>query len=309
MISAWCPGGCARSSARDIDVVRDARDGLEAVRMATELKPDVVLLDMRMPTINGVAATSAIREACPLTHVVILASVIDDAAVLDTVRAGHRLSAQGRQSGLHLGREKGHGRNAALLAASGVLMQQVHSRNATSRCRHNTEREVLRLLTHGKTNKQIALNLGIGDKSVKTYVSNILAKLNCQSRTEAAALATRMGLMTQHKIPLASFAWTGFPRASASRRPPRNAATAPGGASGRTLACSTPAAARTGDGRVKARGPRSGVDGFQHAAQRGGPERDPMRVPPWPPPPGPLSLATLHRHKVIVEMLLRRVLR
>src|SRR5881409_902236 len=179
----------------ELEVVGEAADGAEALRLARELKPDVVVMDLLMPVMDGIAA---IRRAFPETEVLALTSVLEDASVVGAVRAG----AIGY---LLKNTEADELRRAIKAAAAGQvqlspeaatrLMREVRSPESPEAL---TEREtdVLRLLAEGKANKEIAQVLSIGEKTVKTHVSNILAKLGVQSRTQAALYAARIGMVT-----------------------------------------------------------------------------------------------------------------
>src|SRR3989441_12570309 len=181
-----------------LEVVGEAEDGAEAVRLARRLRPDVVLMDLLMPEMDGIAATELIRRELPDTEVVALTSVLEDASVVGAVRAGAigYLLKDTRAPEL---------RRAIKAAAAGQvqlspeaamrLMREVRAPESPETL---TEREtdVLRLLAEGKANKEIAQTLNIGEKTVKTHVSNVLAKLGVQSRTQAALYAARIGMVT-----------------------------------------------------------------------------------------------------------------
>lgn len=181
----------------ELEVVGEAANGAEAVDMARTLQPDVVLMDLLMPVMDGITAISAIREEMPGVEVVALTSVLEDASVVGAVRAGAigyllkdtnadelcrsvKAAAQGQ---VHLSPE-----------AAVRLMREVRAPEAPDPL---TEREtdVLRLLADGQSNKEIARSLSIGEKTVKTHVSAILAKLGVQSRTQAVLTAMRTGLI------------------------------------------------------------------------------------------------------------------
>lgn len=182
----------------DLEVVGEAPDGAEALRMARELRPDVILMDLLMPVMDGVAATQAVRRELPDTEVVALTSVLEDASVVGAIRAGAIGYLLKNTEGDEL-------RQAIRAAAAGQvqlspeaaarLMREVRAPESPEAL---TEREtdVLRLVAVGKANKEIAQTLGIGEKTVKTHVSSILAKLGVQSRTQAALFAARIGLVT-----------------------------------------------------------------------------------------------------------------
>jgi NarL family two-component system response regulator LiaR len=185
----------------ELDVVGEAANGQEALRLAHELRPDVVLMDLIMPVMDGIAAIGAIRREVPDTEVVALTSVLEDASVIGAVRAG----AIGYLLKDTNAEEQGRAIKAAAAGqvqlapeAAARLMGEVRAPAMpdpdplTGR-----ETDVLRLIAQGRANKEIALELGIGEKTVKTHVSNILAKLGLQSRTQAALHAMNAGLLEQ----------------------------------------------------------------------------------------------------------------
>jgi DNA-binding NarL/FixJ family response regulator len=178
--------------------VAEATNGAEALRLAHEHKPDVVLMDLLMPVMDGITATAALRRELPETEVVALTSVLEDASVIGAVRAG----AIGY---LLKDTESDELRRAIKVAAAGQvqlspqaaarLMREVRAPESPEVL---TEREieVLRMLAQGQSNKEIARSLVIGEKTVKTHVSSILGKLGVPSRTQAALYAVRSGLVT-----------------------------------------------------------------------------------------------------------------
>jgi NarL family two-component system response regulator LiaR len=181
---------------REIEVVAEAPDGAQAVRLATELKPDVVLMDMLMPVMDGITATAQIRAAVPETAVIAITSVLEDETVVGAVKAGAvgYLLKDADPDELH---------DAILAAAEGrvhltprAAARLVREVRAPDNPQALTPREVevLRLIAAGKANKEIAVELTIGDQTVKTHVSNILMKLGVQTRTQAALYAAQAGL-------------------------------------------------------------------------------------------------------------------
>ena len=182
----------------ELEVVGEASNGAEALSLAHELRPNVVLMDLLMPVMDGIAATSAIRKSLPGVEVVALTSVLEDASVVGAVRAG----ATGY---LLKDTDADELRRAVKAAASGQvqlspqaasrLMREVRAPESPETLT-DRETDVLRLLAEGQANKEIARSLHIGEKTVKTHVSNILAKLGVQSRTQAALHAMRIGLVT-----------------------------------------------------------------------------------------------------------------
>ncbi len=186
----------------DVEVVGEAADGEEALRMARELSPDVVLMDILMPKMDGIAATGAIRAELPEVEVIALTSVLDDGAVTGAVRAGaigyllkhteaedlHRAIKSAAEGRVHLAPE-----------AAARLMHEVRD-PANSEPLTPRETEVLKLLARGRANKQIASGLFIEEKTVKAHVSHILRKLGVQSRTQAALHAVRGGLVNLEEL-------------------------------------------------------------------------------------------------------------
>jgi DNA-binding NarL/FixJ family response regulator len=182
----------------EIEIVGEAASGEEAIQLAHDIRPDVVLMDLVMPGMGGVAATRMIRTEMPAVEVVALTSVVADEAVTGAIRAG----AIGY---LLKNTEADELRRAIKSAAAG---QVYLSPEAAARLVREvkipgspealTEREttVLRLIAKGQANKQVARQLGIREQTVKTHVSNILGKLQLQSRTQAALYAVERGLVS-----------------------------------------------------------------------------------------------------------------
>ncbi len=181
----------------ELTVVGEATDGAEAVRLAKELRPDVVVMDLLMPVMDGIAATKTIRQELPDIEVLALTSVLEDASVVGAVRAGAIGYLLKDTEGAELRRAiKAAAAGQVQLSAEAAarLMREVRAPDSPEAL---TEREtdVLRLLAAGRANKEIAQQLSIGEKTVKTHVSKILAKLGVQSRTQAALYAVRIGLV------------------------------------------------------------------------------------------------------------------
>jgi DNA-binding NarL/FixJ family response regulator len=183
--------------APDIEVVGEASNGRQALQAVGELKPDVVLMDLMMPEMDGIEATEAIRKAYPSVEVVALTSVLEDKIVVDAVKAGaigYLLKDTQADQLCSAIRAAAAGQVQIAPEAAVYLMRQVRAPQPTEAL---TEREadVLRLLARGHSNKQIAAELIIGDTTVKTHVSNVLAKLGVTSRTQAALQAMKLGLV------------------------------------------------------------------------------------------------------------------
>jgi NarL family two-component system response regulator LiaR len=179
----------------DIEVVGEAESGRGLVELVRDSGADLVLMDIVMPEVDGIDAIRALRGASPATRVLVLSSFADDAQVFAAVQAGAAgyllkdvrpddLAAAIRQ--VHAGRTVLHPDAAARL----VERTQEPTARFTGR-----ERDVLKLLTEGFANKEIARRLLISEKTVKTHVSNILQKLGVQDRTQAAVIAVRQRLV------------------------------------------------------------------------------------------------------------------
>jgi DNA-binding NarL/FixJ family response regulator len=181
----------------ELEVVGEASNGQEAVMKAHELKPDVVLMDMLMPVMDGIAATGQIRTELPDTEVIALTSVLEDNAVVGAVKAGaigYLLKDTQADELCRAIKAAAAGQVQLSPQAASRLMREVRAPESPQTL---TEREVdvLRLLAQGKANKEIAMALTIGEKTVKTHVSNILLKLGVQSRTQAALYAAQIGMV------------------------------------------------------------------------------------------------------------------
>ena len=182
----------------ELEIIGEAANGAEAVKMAHELNPDVVLMDMLMPVMDGIAATQTIRRELPDTEVIALTSVLEDGSVIGAVKAGaigYLLKDTQADELRRAIKAAAAGQVQLSPQAAARLMREVRTPDAPS-LSELTEREtdVLRLLAQGKANKEIAMDLMIGEKTVKTHVSNILLKLGVQSRTQAALYAAQNGL-------------------------------------------------------------------------------------------------------------------
>lgn len=182
----------------ELEVVGEAEDGLEALRQARELRPDVVLMDLLMPVMDGVAATAAIRRELPETEVLALTSVLEDALVVGAVRAGaigYLLKDTHAEALCQAIKAAASGQVQLTPKAAARLMQAVSAPEAPEALTER-ETEVLRLLAQGHSNKQIARSLQNTEQTIKTHVSRILSKLGVQSRTQATLYAIRVGLVS-----------------------------------------------------------------------------------------------------------------
>ncbi len=180
----------------DFDVIGEAQNGAEALRLAHELKPDVILMDLLMPVMDGISAIGHVRRECPDTEVIALTSVLEDASVVGAVRAGaigYLLKDTQADELIRSIKAAANGQVQLSPQAAARLVREVRAPESPESL---TEREtdVLRLLAQGKANKEIARELIIGENTVKTHVSSILLKLGVQSRTQAALYARQIGL-------------------------------------------------------------------------------------------------------------------
>ncbi len=181
----------------ELEVVGEAANGAEAIALAKELAPDVVLMDLLMPVMDGITAIGRLREETPEVEVIALTSVLEDASVVGAVRAGatgYLLKDTNADELRRAVKAAAAGQVQLSPEAATRLMREVR---APEKPETLTEREtdVLRLLAEGQANKEIARELGIGEKTVKTHVSSILAKLGVQSRTQAVLHAMKAGLI------------------------------------------------------------------------------------------------------------------
>lgn len=196
------------SAEADLEVVGEARDGEEAVRLARDLDPDVVLMDIRMPSLDGVAAARQLRaDGGP--RVILLTTYDDDELVLEGMRAGaagYLLKDQPAEEIVDAIRAVHQGQALFKTTGAARVLQQLAAQSATSSTADRVstgpnlltprEVEVLRLIAAGYANREIAERLVISEATVKTHVNNIFGKLGFQDRAQAVAYAFRSGLAT-----------------------------------------------------------------------------------------------------------------
>jgi len=195
------------------EIVGEAANGAEAVELAEQLKPDIVLMDIHMPHMDGIEACRAIIGKCPAAKVIFFTSSIEPALVTEALRAGasgymlkHAEPEQLAEAirGVHKGIIQLHPdlmpillqkRNAAPEADDMTEAQAAYAIESLTR----RESEVLELITQGLSNKDIAERLVVAEKTVKTHVSSILSKLHLTDRTQAALFAVRAGIYKQRQ--------------------------------------------------------------------------------------------------------------
>jgi DNA-binding NarL/FixJ family response regulator len=189
-------------TAKSIEVVGLAGDGSEGLELVPQVQPDVVLMDLKMPIMNGVQATRAIRDRYPHVRVLVLTTYDADEWVFDAIRsgaAGYLLKDTPRDGLIEAIKDAAAGRTPVDPAVAGTLFAHVGRTTAsppTTITAELSEREldVLRLLGRGLNNADIAQHLYLSEGTVRNYVTSILAKLDVSDRTQAAVLALRHGL-------------------------------------------------------------------------------------------------------------------
>jgi len=188
-----------------VDVVGEASNGSKALQLTTELAPEVVVMDLNMPGMNGVEATRQITSVAPLTRVVVLTISDHDADVLDAILAGacgylmKDASIEELMAGI---RAAALGESLISSHIAGKVLQRVRATSAQPQIAQQIQSElsdreiqVLKLIANGKDNAMIAGELHISPKTVKNHISNILMKLQIENRIQAAVYAVRSGLV------------------------------------------------------------------------------------------------------------------
>jgi DNA-binding NarL/FixJ family response regulator len=182
----------------DFDVIGEAADGSEVVRLAETLRPDVILLDLEMPGVDGVAALEGLRDAGSEARAIVFTAYDTDERILRSLRAGARgylLKGASRAEIFDAIRTVHSGGSLLGPAVTSRLLEHIEQGDERSSDLTPRELEVLRLLARGLKNAEIADELFISERTVKFHVSSILAKLGADNRTEAARIAARRGLI------------------------------------------------------------------------------------------------------------------
>ena len=187
----------------DMEVIGIGNNGMDALDLIEKHHPDVVLMDLKMPIMNGIHATKAIKEKFPETKVLVLTTFDADAWLFDAIRNGadgYLLKDTSREALIHAIEEVHAGRTPLDSKVAGKLFHQLSKQalpgdttlgqNLTDR-----EQEILKLISHGMTNAEISQSLFLSEGTVRNYVSSILEKLDVDDRTQAAVLALRYGLV------------------------------------------------------------------------------------------------------------------
>ena len=177
----------------DLHVIAEAADGHEALARWRETRPDLTLLDLRMPGMDGIQATLAIRAEAPDTRIVILTTYDHDEGIFDAVRAGARaylLKDVQPEALFDCVRRVHAGETCLTPSVSARLASRLAAPELTRR-----ELEVLRLVAEGAGNKEIAARLFVSEVTIKTHVGSVFDKLGAASRSEAVAIAAKRGLV------------------------------------------------------------------------------------------------------------------
>jgi len=191
---------------KDIEVIGEAKNGVEAVELVDSLQPDIVLMDLVMPEMDGILATKKIKAKWPTVHILMLTSFSDKDHVLPAIEAGaagYQLKDIEPDELVNSIRQIISGENIIHPVATTQLEETLreeenlpHVKNALT----PRERDVLAELTKGKSNREIASSLFVTEKTVKTHISNIFTKLDVQDRTQAALYAVKHGLTEGSEI-------------------------------------------------------------------------------------------------------------
>ncbi|WP_262316310.1 response regulator [Lacticaseibacillus parakribbianus] len=188
----------------DLEVIGEATDGREGLTMALDLRPDVILMDLVMPNMDGIEATQKILAAWPEARIIILTSFIDDEKVYPAIEAGaasYILKTATAEEIANAIRQTAQGESVLEPQVTTKMMNRLTQKQKPELYDDltNREREVLMLIAKGKSNQEIATELFITLKTVKTHVSNILAKLEVEDRTQAAIYAFQHGLVQKEQ--------------------------------------------------------------------------------------------------------------
>ncbi len=187
---------------KDIEIAGQASDGAEAVELVARHLPDMVLMDLKMPGMNGIEATRQIRTRYPAVKVLVLTTYDDDEWVFDAIRAGaagYLLKDTPRADLVKAVRGTVEGKTFVDPAVAGKMLgqlasQQTQPQSVITKDLSEREVDVLRLIARGYTNAEIAADLHLSEGTVRNHVSAVLAKLGVADRTQAAVIAIRHGL-------------------------------------------------------------------------------------------------------------------
>jgi DNA-binding NarL/FixJ family response regulator len=187
-----------------MEIVGEASDGAEAIEQAERLEPDVILMDLVMPGLDGIGAMRQLRVRAPASRVIVLTSFLEDERVLPAIQSGAAGYLLKNVVPAELARaiRAAHAGEAIIDPTAAARLVHAIADDARPRIEEperltRRERDVLELIARGQSNKRIALALGISEKTVKTHVGHLLAKLGVSDRTQAALLAVEEGLVSR----------------------------------------------------------------------------------------------------------------
>lgn len=181
----------------ELEIVGEASNGTEGIEQVRQLKPNVVLMDLLMPVMDGITAIQKIRTEFPQVEIIALTSVLEDEKVVGAIKSGaigYLLKDTQADELCRAIKAAANGQVQLSPQAAARLVREIKAPESPEKFTKR-ETDVLRLIALGRSNKEIAGELVIGEKTVKTHVSNILMKLNLSSRTQAALYAVRIGLV------------------------------------------------------------------------------------------------------------------
>jgi len=185
-----------------LEIVGEASDGNEAIEQAQRLEPDVILMDLVMPGLDGIGAMRQLRARSPASRVIVLTSFLEDERVLPAIQAGAAGYLLKNVAPAELARaiRAAHAGEAIIDPTAAARLVHAIADDARPRIEQperltRRERDVLELIARGQSNKRIAFELGISEKTVKTHVGHLLAKLGVTDRTQAALMAVEEGLV------------------------------------------------------------------------------------------------------------------
>jgi DNA-binding NarL/FixJ family response regulator len=186
-----------------LEIVGEACDGNEAIEQAQRLEPDVILMDLVMPGLDGIGAMRQLRARSPTSRVIVLTSFLEDERVLPAIQAGAAGYLLKNVEPAELARaiRAAHAGEAIIDPTAAARLVHAIADDARPRVEEperltRRERDVLELIARGRSNKRIAFELGISEKTVKTHVGHLLAKLGVSDRTQAALMAVEEGLVS-----------------------------------------------------------------------------------------------------------------
>ena len=189
----------------DIEVVGESKDGAQGVELVTNLVPDVVLLDLLMPKMDGVTAVREMKRLAPTTQVIILTSYFKDEQVFNAIKAGalsYLLKDVGPEELVESVRAAARGESVLNPLVAGRILREMQQRSQ-SPLNELTPREleVLMRIAQGRSNHEIAIDLTISEPTVRTHIANILSKLHLADRTQAAIYALQKRLVPLNEAP------------------------------------------------------------------------------------------------------------